>query len=94
MPIYEYLCVQCGARFEKLMRRTADSDLPAPPCPDCGSPSTKRLVSIFSRHGPPGADPQAIQAERAAAGRQASITPKEQIDKWRSQSKNKTRSTS
>lgn len=89
MPIYEYLCAQCGSRFEKLVRHL-DPDPTAPPCPDCGSQDTRRVLSTFARHGPPTVDRQAVQAEHSAAERLASITPKEQIDKWRTQRKNKT----
>jgi hypothetical protein len=41
-------------------------------------------MSTFAHHGEPGIDHEAIQAERAQAERQASITPKSLIDKWRS----------
>lgn len=41
MPIYEYVCGSCGARFEKLVRVGAD----APPCPDCASIEVKKLIS-------------------------------------------------
>lgn len=89
MPIYEYHCAECGARFEKLVRGPVDRELPLPPCPECGGQSTTRVLSRFARHGPPGTDDSAVQAERAAAQRLASVTPKEQIDKWRSQRKKK-----
>jgi hypothetical protein len=41
-------------------------------------------MSTFARHGEQGVDREAIQAESAAAERTASITPKKQIDQWRS----------
>jgi hypothetical protein len=47
-------------------------------------------MSTFARHGPPGVDHEAAEAERATAQRLASITPKEQIDKWRSSGKKET----
>jgi putative FmdB family regulatory protein len=83
MPIYEYLCSACGARFEVLVREVAQTVDP-PACPDCGSDGTERVMSAFARHGGPGIDREAAQAEKSKAARLASITPKEQIDRWRS----------
>lgn len=41
MPIYEYECGTCGARFEKLVRVGAE----APPCPECESIEVRKLIS-------------------------------------------------
>ncbi len=45
MPIFEYRCTECGHRFEKLIRNSAD--LPEN-CPECGKPGLKKLFSSFS----------------------------------------------
>jgi putative FmdB family regulatory protein len=51
MPIYEFECEECGARFEELV--TAEA---APPtCPECGAARTRRLLSNVS---PPGRQPR------------------------------------
>ena len=56
MPLYDYLCLDCGKVSETLM--TSTSDLPV--CSDCGSGNLKRLLSATSslsggaRHGLPG----------------------------------------
>ena len=42
MPLYEYLCQACGARFE-LIRRF--SDPPLTTCPTCGAEKVEKLVS-------------------------------------------------
>lgn len=42
MPIYEYVCTQCGEPVEKLQKL---SDAPLTDCPACGQPSLKRKVS-------------------------------------------------
>ncbi|HXF36536.1 MAG TPA: zinc ribbon domain-containing protein [Actinomycetota bacterium] len=47
MPIYEFACAVCGARFEELLSRAA----PDPPCPSCGSRSVSRLISTFATGG-------------------------------------------
>jgi putative FmdB family regulatory protein len=43
MPLYEYFCEECGARFERL-RRMAEADDPIE-CPDCESGKTTRQIS-------------------------------------------------
>ncbi len=46
MPIYEYACQACGARFEKLVRsfRTpAEVE-----CPHCHSRDCRKSLSLFS----------------------------------------------
>jgi putative FmdB family regulatory protein len=48
MPIYEYLCEECGTKFEKLVRRAADaSELQ---CPSCGRKRLKQEYSTFAAH--------------------------------------------
>jgi putative FmdB family regulatory protein len=51
VPIYEFECEGCGARFEELVA-TAEV---AGPCPQCGSARTRRLISNVS---PPGRQPR------------------------------------
>lgn len=46
MPIYEYECAKCGARFERLIRN-ARRDVPGD-CPKCGAPRPVRVLSAFS----------------------------------------------
>jgi putative FmdB family regulatory protein len=50
MPIYEFECWECGARFEELIAAEA-----AAACPACGSERTRRLLSAVS---PPGRQPR------------------------------------
>jgi putative FmdB family regulatory protein len=45
MPIYEYECLGCGQRFEKLERSTK-SPLETT-CPRCGGREVRRLPSVF-----------------------------------------------
>ncbi len=54
MPIYEYLCSQCGQRFEALVRHPDDADAKTVHCTTCGSEQIKRLVAShthFQLHG-------------------------------------------
>ena len=48
MPIYEYLCEECGTKFEKLVRRAADA--PEIECPSCGQKRLKQEYSTFAAH--------------------------------------------
>jgi len=48
MPIFEYLCEDCGTKFEKLMRNGARaSDVL---CPACGEKHVERQLSTFAAH--------------------------------------------
>jgi putative FmdB family regulatory protein len=51
MPIYEFECEKCGARFEELVAAGV-SDVA---CAECGSARTRRLISPVS---PPGRQPR------------------------------------
>jgi putative FmdB family regulatory protein len=45
MPIYEYICKQCGHQFEELVR--ADEK---PACPACGKSQLERQWSVPAAH--------------------------------------------
>jgi putative FmdB family regulatory protein len=48
MPIYEYKCQDCNTKFEKLVRRAAESvDVN---CPSCGQKRVSQEYSTFSAH--------------------------------------------
>ncbi|HEX8752155.1 MAG TPA: zinc ribbon domain-containing protein [Solirubrobacterales bacterium] len=51
MPIYEFECEECGARFEDLIAAGSGSVA----CLSCGSLRTRRLMSAVS---PPGRQPR------------------------------------
>jgi putative FmdB family regulatory protein len=46
MPLYEYACAACRARFEVLQRMGEGSD--AIRCPDCGGSEVERRLSTFA----------------------------------------------
>ncbi len=45
MPIFEYLCDDCGTKFEKLVRR---SDAAVVACPSCGHDHVTTQFSSFA----------------------------------------------
>ena len=45
MPIFEYVCEDCGTSFEKLVRRTGANGVA---CPSCGQDHLKQQFSTFS----------------------------------------------
>jgi putative FmdB family regulatory protein len=51
MPLYEFECEECGARFDELLAVEA----PAPACPACGADRPRRLISAVS---PPARQPR------------------------------------
>ena len=44
MPIYEYACPGCGARFEKLVQRFGE----AVSCPTCARTDVEKQLSVFA----------------------------------------------
>ena len=46
MPIYEYICHDCGAKFE-LLRRFSDAEKEVK-CIKCGKTDVRRAVSVFA----------------------------------------------
>ncbi|MER2598319.1 MAG: zinc ribbon domain-containing protein [Caldilineales bacterium] len=86
MPIYEYVCAACTATFSHYWRSIKAAEQAEPPlCTACGSGTTRRILSGITVLGSAGG---LTPGEQAAQGRQqareATITPKDQIDKLRS----------
>jgi putative FmdB family regulatory protein len=48
MPIYEYLCDDCGTAFEKLVMRASQKADVA--CPSCGEQHVSQQYSSFAAH--------------------------------------------
>jgi putative FmdB family regulatory protein len=48
MPIYEYVCEDCGTKFEKLVLRASGQGELA--CPSCGKSRLAQQLSTFSAH--------------------------------------------
>lgn len=46
MPVYEYRCAGCGAKYRALVGMTSPTSVA---CPKCGLPEGDRLVSRFRR---------------------------------------------
>ena len=84
MPIYEFRCNACHHRFSKLFRAvTSSSEGLKPPCPQCQSVDTMRLISSFAVHGAAHGDAAEAAADSAALAKPSAVTPREQIDRWR-----------
>ena len=48
MPIHEYLCDDCGSKFEKLVRSSqASAEIE---CPSCGEAHVTQRLSTFAAH--------------------------------------------
>jgi putative FmdB family regulatory protein len=48
MPIYEYVCQECGVKFD-VLRSIKEADAPIA-CLKCASQSTRRAMSVFAAH--------------------------------------------
>jgi putative FmdB family regulatory protein len=49
MPIYEYRCLECGEKFEKLVRSMNNPEIELK-CPECGGQKVEKLLSSFGYH--------------------------------------------
>ena len=49
MPLYEYICQECGERFERLVRASAAPQTIR--CPRCESDTVARAFSTFATGG-------------------------------------------
>ena len=52
MPMYEFRCADCSAKFEELIFATAD--LAEVQCPSCTSPQVTKVLSAFAVLGASG----------------------------------------
>lgn len=65
MPLFEYMCVRCGATFEKLVRSTGNQEVV---CPRCRSVKVQKQVSAFAVKGGSGQPGSAGGAGACAPG--------------------------
>jgi len=63
MPIYEYVCHDCGHRFEWLVR--ADE---RPTCPSCGRSKLGKLLSVPAAHSAGTSAPACSAREQGLCG--------------------------
>lgn len=50
MPIYEYRCQTCGARFTHFFRTLNEAEGATVRCPTCGAKHVRRLISRVAVH--------------------------------------------
>ena len=48
MPAYDYVCQDCGAKFEVRMSMSAYSEGAKPPCDQCGSANVARAFTTVN----------------------------------------------
>lgn len=49
MPMFDFVCASCGAKFEELIRNSGTADSPSSPaCPTCGHNVAERQMSTPS----------------------------------------------
>ena len=51
MPLFEYVCVRCGERFEHLVRSGRGGAEGEPVCPKCGYERVQKQLSGFAVRG-------------------------------------------
>ncbi len=65
MPIYEYKCDDFGTKFEKLVRRSAETAELA--CPSCGQNHLQQQLSVFAAHA--NGSPKSAEGPMCPSGR-------------------------
>lgn len=50
MPLYEYICLECGEQFEKLVR-LSEANQPVT-CPKCHQTNCQKSISLFGTNRP------------------------------------------
>jgi putative FmdB family regulatory protein len=66
MPIYEYVCQDCGLKYDKFVRSSlAKIELK---CPNCGSTEGKKAFSVFGVRGDTNGSSVAATSSAAACG--------------------------
>jgi putative FmdB family regulatory protein len=63
MPIYEYMCRDCGERFEWLTREGEK-----PECPSCGQTKLTKQLSVPAAHTSGSSGPECPVRESGACG--------------------------
>lgn len=63
MPLYEYECLECGARFEKLIKSAREAGNIT--CPHCACRKVEEQISSFSSTARGGA---AVSSKNCAPG--------------------------
>lgn len=66
MPLYEYVCQQCGKRFEVLQRMGATAD--GLSCPACGAGEVTKAFSTFASSVPTGSGSSLPCGKPSSAG--------------------------
>lgn len=61
MPVFEYVCSECKAKFE-LMRRRSERNQETP-CPKCGK-DAERVISVFSHYSTSPSNSFAVRNEK------------------------------
>jgi putative FmdB family regulatory protein len=66
MPIYEYVCEECGAKYDKFVRSSlAKVELQ---CPKCGGTQAKKAFSVFGTRSNGGPVSLGTSSSAAACG--------------------------
>ena len=72
MPIFEYRCRECGAKFEKIQAASAT----AVTCTQCDSPKVERLLSTFAVGGATRSDLSSAESPcRTCGARERGLCP-------------------
>ncbi|OQY93028.1 MAG: hypothetical protein B6D39_03850 [Anaerolineae bacterium UTCFX2] len=66
MPLFEFVCSECGQPFEELVR--SSNAISEVSCPECGSPKVSKKISTFASRLSGGVSSSGFSAASCAPG--------------------------
>ena len=66
MPIFEFLCSECGSSFEELVRSASATGEVV--CPECGSEQVVKQISTFASRISSGSSPSYSTSSASCSG--------------------------
>ncbi len=66
MPLYEFICEECGEEFEKMLRFSEADRRPA--CPNCQSEETHKKISKIASLGISGGGSLGVSSSSCGSG--------------------------
>ena len=67
MPLYAYVCKECGLEFEEFVRFSQAENKPV--CPSCGSENTQKQITTFTSVGPGSSSSASTGSSCGSSGR-------------------------
>jgi putative FmdB family regulatory protein len=71
MPLYDYMCNDCGRQSELLINASATD----PKCPECGSPRLSKMLPVVAAHARGDSSPGGMESPPGPCGSSCGCFP-------------------